>query len=233
MLMIRNNNQSFFFLNFLLLVIFTTSCSTMSTLLGGLRDSLTSEQNSAEIDELARFAVDDHNKKQNSLIQFVKVVKAQEQVVAGTLHHLTIEAVDGGNKKLYDTKIWVKPWMNFKEVQEFKHADSGAPSLTSSDLGVKKDGHAPGFQVVPSHDPMVQDAANHAVKSIQQRSNSLFPYELSEILHAKAEVLEESAVFDILLKLKRGDKEEKMKVKVHKNNEGAFVLNHMEPDHST
>ncbi|XP_047306300.1 uncharacterized protein LOC124909691 [Impatiens glandulifera] len=174
MLMIRNSNQSFFFLNFLLLVIFTTSCSTMSTLLGGLRDSHTSEQNSAEIDELARFAVDDHNKKQNSLLEFVKVVKAQEQVVVGTLHprpeprteaqakkkscirhclhHLTIEAIDGGNKKLYDTKIWVKPWMNFKEVQEFKHAGSGASSLTSSYLCVKKDGHAPGFQV---------DAAKH------------------------------------------------------------------------
>lgn len=37
------------------------------------------------------------------------------------------------------------------------------------------------------HDPQVQDAADHAVKTIQQRSNSLFPYELHEIVHAKAE----------------------------------------------
>lgn len=41
---------------------------------------------------------------------------------------------------------------------------------------------------MPPHDPQVQDAANHAVKSLQQRSNSLFPYELQEIVHAKAEV---------------------------------------------
>lgn len=38
------------------------------------------------------------------------------------------------------------------------------------------------------HDPQVQDAANHAVKSLQQKSNSLFPYELQEVVHAKAEV---------------------------------------------
>lgn len=45
-----------------------------------------------------------------------------------------------------------------------------------------------GWQSVPVHDPVVQDAAHHAVKTIQQRSNSLFPYELSEIIHANAEV---------------------------------------------
>lgn len=41
---------------------------------------------------------------------------------------------------------------------------------------------------MPVHDPSVQDAANHALKSIQQSSNSLFPYNLQEIVHANAEV---------------------------------------------
>ena len=41
---------------------------------------------------------------------------------------------------------------------------------------------------MPVHDPVVKDAANHAVTIIQQRSNSLFPYVLQEIVHAKAEV---------------------------------------------
>ena len=49
-------------------------------------------------------------------------------------------------------------------------------------------GHEPGWRTVPAHDPVVQEAANHAVKTIQQRSNSLAPYELLEILLAKAEV---------------------------------------------
>ena len=49
-------------------------------------------------------------------------------------------------------------------------------------------GHEPGWREVPVEDPVVKDAAHHAVKSIQERSNSLFPYELLEILRAHAQV---------------------------------------------
>ncbi|KAK7405568.1 hypothetical protein VNO78_07000 [Psophocarpus tetragonolobus] len=227
--------------NFLLLLFLTLvrsslgACSEfqphapMATL-GGLRDS-PAAQNSVETDALARFAVDEHNKKQNSLLEFVRVVRAQEQVVAGTLHHLTVEAIEAGEKKLYEAKVWVKPWLNFKELQEFKPAGDSS-SFTSSDLGVKKDGHKPGWQSVPAHDPQVQDAANHAIKTIQQRSNSLVPYVLHEVADAKAEVIDDSAKFNLLLKVKRGEKEEKFKVEVHKNNQGGFHVNQMEQDHS-
>jgi hypothetical protein len=74
----------------------------------------------------------------NALLEFAKVVKAHEQVVAGTLHHLTIEASDAGEKKIYEANVWVKAWLNFKELQEFKHAGDSPPAFTSSDLGVKK-----------------------------------------------------------------------------------------------
>ncbi|XP_062026213.1 uncharacterized protein LOC133742539 [Rosa rugosa] len=47
-----------------------------------------------------------------------------------------------------------------------------------------------GWQDVQPHDPQVQDAANHVVKSLQQKSNSLFPYELQKIVHAKAEAMD-------------------------------------------
>jgi hypothetical protein len=228
---------SFFF--FLFCALFTLPPSSavcseynhahMATL-GGLRDSQGS-QNSLEIDSLARFAVDEHNKKQNALLEFARVVKAQEQVVAGTMHHLTLEAIEAGQKKIYEAKVWVKPWMNFKELQDFKHVGD-APSVTTSDLGVKKDGHKPGWQSVPAHDPQVQDAANHAIKTIQQRSNSLVPYVLHEVADAKAEVIDDVAKFNLLLKVKRGEKEEKFKVEVHKNNEGSFHLNQMDQDHS-
>ncbi|KAG6535268.1 hypothetical protein ZIOFF_000233 [Zingiber officinale] len=76
---------------------------------------------------VARFAVDEHNKKQNALLEFAHVVKAREQVVARTLHHLTVEAVEGGEKKLYEAKVWVKPWLNFKQVEEFKHVGEQGP----------------------------------------------------------------------------------------------------------
>ncbi|KAL3653281.1 hypothetical protein CASFOL_002962 [Castilleja foliolosa] len=93
------------------------------TTLGGIRQTEGS-QNSLEIEDLARFAVDEHNKKQNALLEFKKVANVKEQVVSGTMYHITLEAADGGQKKVYEAKVWVKPWLNFKEVQEFKLAGS-------------------------------------------------------------------------------------------------------------
>ncbi|XP_020580069.1 cysteine proteinase inhibitor 12-like [Phalaenopsis equestris] len=200
--------------------------------LGGVRESK-NNANSVEIDEIGRFAVDEHNKKENATLEFARVVKAKEQVVSGTLHHLTLEAIDAGSKKLYEAKVWAKAWLNHKELQEFKHVGDGESSgFTSADLGAKRDGHEPGWRSVPNHDPVVRDAANHAVKTINERSNSLAAYELLEIQHAKAEVIEDFAKFDLLLKLGRGGgREDKFKVEVHKNVEGTFSLNNMHQEH--
>ncbi|PAN31393.1 hypothetical protein PAHAL_5G416800 [Panicum hallii] len=195
--------------------------------LGGVKEN-PAAANSAESDGLGRFAVEEHNKRQNALLEFVRVVEAKEQVVAGTLHHLTLEAIEAGRKKVYEAKVWVKPWLDFKELQEFVHKGD-ATTFTNADLGAKKGGHEPGWREVPVEDPVVKDAAHHAVKSIQERSNSLFPYELLEIVRAKAQVVEDFAKFDILMKLKRGSKEEQIKAEVHKNLEGAFVLNQHQP----
>lgn len=43
-------------------------------------------------------------------------------------------------------------------------------------------------------------------------------------------MIEETAKFDMLLKVKRGSKEEKFKVEVHKNLEGNFLLNQMQQE---
>ncbi|XP_020272057.1 cysteine proteinase inhibitor A-like [Asparagus officinalis] len=70
-------------------------------ILGGIQQRSTGE-NSAEIEELARFAVDEHNKKQNALLEFSRVLKAKEQTVAGIMHYLTVEAIEAGKKKIYE-----------------------------------------------------------------------------------------------------------------------------------
>ncbi|KAJ0590029.1 putative Cystatin domain-containing protein [Helianthus annuus] len=208
----------------LLLVASSSLFNSMANTLGGVRNS--SSSNTDEIHGLARFAVDEHNKKENAMLKLARVVKVQEQVVAGTLHHLTLEVDDDvGNKKIYLAKVWVKPWLNFKELQEFNHI--GEPN---SDRDIEIEGDGSGYQVVPVHDLVVQDAANHVIKTLQQRSNSLYPYELLEVVHAKAETAEGLVKYDILLKLKRNDKEEKFKANVHRDNEGAFHVNHMVQD---
>ncbi|KAF7815559.1 cysteine proteinase inhibitor-like [Senna tora] len=100
------------------------------TTLGGVRE-VEGNQNSLEIDNLARFAVEEHNKKENALLEFGRVINTKKQVVAGTLHHITLEATDGGKKKVYEAKVLEKPWLNVKEVHEFKHVGN-APSASST-----------------------------------------------------------------------------------------------------
>ncbi|KAI3723698.1 hypothetical protein L2E82_35454 [Cichorium intybus] len=95
--------------------------------LGGVREAKGME-NSLEIDDLAKFAVDEHNKKQNSLLEFGKVISTKQQVVSGTVYYITLEAKDGGAKKSYEAKVWVKPWMNFKELQAFGPVDAATSS---------------------------------------------------------------------------------------------------------
>ncbi|KAL9237895.1 hypothetical protein vseg_012390 [Gypsophila vaccaria] len=176
---------------------------------------------SDDVDSVARFAVDEHNKRTNSLLEFKRVIKAKEQVVAGKLYVLTLEAVDAGKKTIYEAKVWVKPWMNFKKLEEFKRIMDN-PHFTTSDLGFVRNGF--GWHKVPVHDPEVQDAANHALMAIQQRSNSLFPYKLLEILQAEVEVVKDIVKYNLLLKLRRGSEDEKLKVNVRKDSNGGFVL---------
>ncbi|KAI3775981.1 hypothetical protein L1987_45741 [Smallanthus sonchifolius] len=52
---------------------------------GGISDPKGVE-NSLEIDSLARFAVDEHNKKQNSVLEFGKVISTREQGRCTTSH---------------------------------------------------------------------------------------------------------------------------------------------------
>ncbi|RLM92358.1 hypothetical protein C2845_PM08G08470 [Panicum miliaceum] len=68
--------------------------------------------------------------QENVLLEFVRVVEAKEQVVAGTMHHLTLEAIEAGRKKVYEAKVWVKPWLDFKELQQFVHKGTPPPSPT-------------------------------------------------------------------------------------------------------
>ncbi|CAE5958433.1 unnamed protein product [Arabidopsis arenosa] len=72
--------------------------------------------------------------EKNVVLELARVLKATEQVVAGKLYRLTREVIEAGEKKIYEAKVWVKPWMNFKQFQEFKNV---IPSFTISDLGLK------------------------------------------------------------------------------------------------
>ncbi|KAE8662216.1 Cysteine proteinase inhibitor 1 [Hibiscus syriacus] len=122
--------------------------------------------NNVELENPARFFVDEHNKKETRWSSS-RVVKASKQVVAGTLHHLTVEAIN---------------------PERCPYTVSCVHKRSCSSW-----------------------CYNHAVKTIQQRSNSLLPYELIEFVYANAEVSKDFAKLNMLLKLKRGDNEDKKK----------------------
>ena len=56
---------------------------------------------------------------QNAGLNFVRIVSAKQQVVQGTLYHLTVEAERGGQKGKYEAKVWSKPWENHQSLESF------------------------------------------------------------------------------------------------------------------
>ncbi|KAG8483604.1 hypothetical protein CXB51_022440 [Gossypium anomalum] len=94
--------------------------------LGGI-SQVDGSANSLEIENLARFAVDEHNKK-----GFKKVTNVKQQVVSGTMYYITLEAMDGDKTKVYEAKVWDKPWMDFKELQDFKVIGDAPAGCTST-----------------------------------------------------------------------------------------------------
>ncbi|KAG7549561.1 Cystatin domain [Arabidopsis thaliana x Arabidopsis arenosa] len=197
----------------------TYNTNVVKMKLGGFSDSTNDRNGGEEIDDIALFAVQEHNRRENAVLELARVLKATEQVVAGKLYRLTLEVIEAGEKKIYEAKVWVKPWMNFKQLQEFK---SVIPSFTISDLGLKPDGSGFDWRSVSTNNPEVQEAAKHAMKSLEQKSNSLFPYKLIDIILARAKVVEERVKFELLLKLERGNKLEKLMVEVMKDQNGKY-----------
>ncbi|KAG6473423.1 hypothetical protein ZIOFF_067339 [Zingiber officinale] len=67
-----------------------------------------------------------------------KLLKAKEQVVAGKMYYLTLEANDCGSKKQYEAKVWVKPWMNFMELEDFKPLTDSPSTSSQEAIGAKR-----------------------------------------------------------------------------------------------
>ncbi|CAL4901435.1 unnamed protein product [Urochloa decumbens] len=96
-------------------------------LVGDVRDAPAGRENDLEAIELARFAVAEHNSKTNGMLEFERLVKVRQQVVAGIMHHFTVEVKEaGGAKKLYEARVWVKLWENFKQLQTFEPVGDAA-----------------------------------------------------------------------------------------------------------
>ncbi|KAI7756890.1 hypothetical protein M8C21_030304 [Ambrosia artemisiifolia] len=76
--------------------------------------------NNPSVVSLGRFAVDENNKLARKSLKFKKVVKGDQQVVAGMNYKLKITVVDGVADKNYEAVVWDKPWEKLRKLVSFK-----------------------------------------------------------------------------------------------------------------
>lgn len=103
-------------LSFLLFV--SLHPASASTLVGGWTPikNLTDPH----LKELGGFAVAEHDKVANERLEFVKVVKADRQVVAGMNYRLVLEVKDGNGKVVqYQAVVWEKAGSGSRQLTSF------------------------------------------------------------------------------------------------------------------
>lgn len=71
------------------------------------------------VQEIAEFAVSEHNKLANTTLALSKVVKGETQVVAGVNYRLVLETKDGEAMANYVAVVWEKAWEGFRQLTSF------------------------------------------------------------------------------------------------------------------
>ena len=64
--------------------------------------------NSPHVQEIGKFAVEEHNKLAGTKLKFQSVIKGEYQVVVGTNYRLTLKAKTGGVSKKYQAVVLEK-----------------------------------------------------------------------------------------------------------------------------
>ncbi|KAL0460887.1 UNVERIFIED_CONTAM: Multicystatin [Sesamum latifolium] len=135
-----------------------------------------------EIIDLGRFAVHENNKKENTLLEFKKVMSAMEQVMGGSNYYLTLKAANEGKNEFYEAQVYVS-LENVKEVLKFMIVTVGPGSI------------------YPIHvTPRINHLGRFAVHEHNNKENKLL--EFKEVWSAKEAV---AAGFKYFLTLKAAD----------------------------
>ncbi|KAF6161923.1 hypothetical protein GIB67_014125 [Kingdonia uniflora] len=106
---------------FLLLVLPNTSDDSISQtkgILGGWKPI--KDVNDPHIQEIAKFAITEHNSQAKSEFKFQSVIKGESQVVSGINYHLNISAKLTGVSSEYEVVVWEKNWAGIKKLTSFR-----------------------------------------------------------------------------------------------------------------
>ncbi|KAL3617043.1 hypothetical protein CASFOL_039437 [Castilleja foliolosa] len=79
--------------------------------------------------EAAKFAVAEHNKKENTYLSLVNIVNGESQEVAGSIYRLDIFTNDA---KIYRAAVWSRPWLKFLQLRSFEEIDGRIGYITAA-----------------------------------------------------------------------------------------------------
>ncbi|KAF8014160.1 hypothetical protein BT93_H0105 [Corymbia citriodora subsp. variegata] len=103
----------------------------------GGRTAIPDVRSNKEVQDLGHYSVEEYNRMQrrqkggggggggNGEIVFGEVVGAERQVVAGIKYYLTIEGLQGGARKVFESVVVVRPWVRSKELVTFGPSRGG------------------------------------------------------------------------------------------------------------
>ncbi|KAL8516083.1 hypothetical protein ACS0TY_014672 [Phlomoides rotata] len=81
-----------------------------SVLLGGIRTvGENSDERYRRAESAAKFAVEEHNKKQQRMLKFVRILNLNREPAAGAIYYITLVAADASGETChYHLKVWEK-----------------------------------------------------------------------------------------------------------------------------
>ncbi|EIE19160.1 Cystatin/monellin [Coccomyxa subellipsoidea C-169] len=211
-------------------LIFTTAMGGSGQLLGGYKKH-DDHSNDARVQEAAKFAVDKLGEQRNEKLDLIKVVSAHTQVVAGTNYKLLLDIANSDNKmECVEATVYAPLGNQEKQLTSTrKPTPDQIEQQTEATSERKNGGLLGGYKEVSTDDEEVLDAANFAAEQLSQRSNSLYPFKVKEVLQAKTKVAN-GRVFDLAIKLSQGDLSDQiMKVEVSRDLKNTYLLTSSSP----
>ncbi|KAG6476396.1 hypothetical protein ZIOFF_065636 [Zingiber officinale] len=121
------------------------------------------------------------------------VIEGQRASCSWKMYYLTLEANDCRSKKQYEAKVWVKPWMNFMELEDFKPL-TDSPSTSSQDkkqLEQSSEGEKKESVGAPSENRILKQKKSKKEKSSKEQEEHDQNQEKGDI---EAEVADASTV---------------------------------------
>ncbi|CAM0884323.1 unnamed protein product [Alopecurus aequalis] len=94
----------------------------------GARTEVRDVEENKEVQELGRYSVDEHNRREREeeggsggRLEFRRVMSAQRQVVSGLKYYIRVAVADD---REFDAVVVVKPWLQSRALLRFAPADS-------------------------------------------------------------------------------------------------------------